>query len=125
MVQCAKGVQAALIVDGYNVMMQWVEEPGQKHLKSRIGASFSYVREAFLREVSAYTSKELRVMVAFDAIGNLAAPPLNRYAPSPSACKPLMAVDSIASVGCGLVLVRPELGAVLIKRKQGLYRLIL
>ena len=78
--QCAKGAQAALIVDGYNVMLQWVEEPAQKHLKAVIGSSFDAVRDAFIREVSAYSAKDLKVLVAFDAIGNLASPSIARYA---------------------------------------------
>lgn len=60
-------------------MLQWIEEPGQCQLKKTIGGNFDAVRSAFLQEVSAYSSKDLRVMVAFDAIGNLSAPPIARY----------------------------------------------
>ena len=59
-------------------MYQWLEEPGQKRLKPRLGGEFNFIREAFLREVSAYSSKELRVMVAFDAMGNLGSAPIAR-----------------------------------------------
>ena len=61
-------------------MYQWLEEPGQRRLKGRLGLEFNYIREAFLREVSAYSSKDLRVMVAFDAMGNLgSSAPIVRY----------------------------------------------
>ena len=77
--QLLKGTPGALLIDGYNIMFQWLEEPGQKRLKPRLGAEFNFIREAFLREVSAYSSKELRVMVAFDAMGNLGTAPIVRW----------------------------------------------
>ena len=69
-----------MLIDGYNIMYQWLEEPGQKRLKLRLGTDFSLIRETFMREVSAYSSKELRVVVAFDAMGNLTSAPIIRFA---------------------------------------------
>lgn len=70
--------QAVLLIDGYNIMLQWLEEPLQKRLKKTSGTNFEVIRDAFLRDVSAYSSRELRVMVAFDAMGNPNAPPIAR-----------------------------------------------
>ena len=80
MVQVKGPQQAVLLIDGYNIMLQWLEEPRQRRLKKVSGGNFEVIREAFLRDVSAYSSRELRVMVAFDAMGNAHSPPIARSA---------------------------------------------
>ena len=69
----------AVLVDGYNVLMMWLGEPGDLERKARVAGSLEAAREELLRDLSDFSGfKRFRIMVAFDAHGNTLAPALSR-----------------------------------------------
>ena len=72
----------AVLVDGYNVLMLWLREPGDLERKARVAGSLEAAREELLRDLSDFSGfKRFRIMVAFDAHGNPLAPALSRCRP--------------------------------------------
>lgn len=71
----------AVLVDGYNILMRWLDEddPNEKARKLRVKGDLEAGRTEILRDLSEYSSWcKFRMMVAFDAIGNLEAPTISR-----------------------------------------------
>ena len=68
-----------MLVDGYNVLMMWLGEPGDLERKARVAGSLEAAREELLRDLLDFSGfKRFRIMVAFDAHGNTLAPALSR-----------------------------------------------
>lgn len=75
----AKTNPPAVLVDGYNVLMQWLQEAGEEVRKRRVAGDLQAGRLEILRDLSEYSGwRNMRMMVAFDAQGNLDAPSLAR-----------------------------------------------
>ena len=69
----------AVLVDGYNVLMMWLGEPGDLERKARVAGNLEAARQELLRDLSDFSGfKRFRIMVAFDAHGNPLAPALSR-----------------------------------------------
>lgn len=60
--------------------MAWIKQPGDNARKRSIAHDFQGAREMILRDFSDFSGwRKLRMMVAFDAQGNLDAPRITRY----------------------------------------------
>ena len=71
----------AVLVDGYNILMAWIQQPGDKSRKQQIANDFAAARDMILKDLSDYSGwRRFRMMVAFDAYGNVDAPRISRWA---------------------------------------------